>query len=468
MAGPEGRLGFGLTAAEVGLFTDLYELTMAASYFAEGMFAPATFSLHVRKLPPNRSYLVAAGLEDALEFLESFHFSAAAIDYLRATGLFADDFLDYLRGLRFTGEVMAMPEGTIYFPYEPVLEVTAPIIEAQIVETALLHFLHYQSLSATKAARCVYAAAGKPVIDFGLRRTWGTDAGLKVTRASYIAGFAGTSNVLAGQRYGIPIVGTMAHSYIESFPDEMEAFRAFARRFPGNTILLVDTYDTLNAVRKAVVIAKEMEATGNRLRGIRLDSGDLVELSRQSRRILDDAGLRDVQIVVSGGLDEYEIAAMQAAGAPIDVFAVGTRVSVSADVPYSDAAYKLVEYAGRPTLKLSTEKATLPGPKQVWRVRDSEGSFLHDVIGLRDEPPPEANAKPLLEPVMMTGRRTKVRASLNELRVEFASQFRGLGDEYKRLSDAAEYPVKLSYRLESLLERIRAEARKRELGQQPG
>lgn len=458
-------LRFGLPLAEIGLFTDLYELTMAASYFAEGMHGPATFSLHVRKMPPNRSYLVAMGLEDALTFLEHFSFSDEAIAYLRSTGLFSEDFLGYLRRLRFTGDVWAMPEGTLFFPYEPVLEVHSSIIEAQLVETALINFLHYQSLLTAKAARCVYAARGKPVIDFSLRRTWGTDAGLKMARASYIAGFAGTSNVLAGRRYGIPIVGTMAHSYIESFPDEMAAFRAFARSFPNNTILLVDTYDTLNAVRKAVVIAREMEAAGRRLRGVRLDSGDLVALSRQARRILDEAGLSYVQIIVSGGLDEYEIEALVRAEAPIDVFAVGTKVGVSWDAPYSDAAYKLVEYDGRPALKLSEAKATWPGPKQVWRLTDDDGRFLRDVIALRHEPPPAGNATPLLQPVMQAGRRTLPPAPLKELRDRFAEQFRRLDDAYKHLSEATEYPVANSPALEQLLRTTLSEARRRELGE---
>ena len=295
-------------AGDIGLLTDFYELTMAQSYFAEDMDGEATFSLYVREYPPDRGYLVAAGIDDALDCLAALSFSGESVDYLRSTGTFSDDFLDYLRGFRFTGSVRAMAEGSVFFIDEPILEVTAPVIEAQLAETIVINQAQYQTLLATKSARCVDVAEGRPLADFAARRTHGSEAALRMTRASYIAGFGATSNVLAARRYGIPPTGTMAHSYITSFDDEAAAFRAYARRFPERSILLLDTYDTINAAHIAVDVAKELEAEGHRLTGVRLDSGDFDALSRQVRRILDDAGLDYVRIVASGGLDEYELA----------------------------------------------------------------------------------------------------------------------------------------------------------------
>jgi nicotinate phosphoribosyltransferase len=391
----------GVTGTELSaLALDLYELTMAQSYIEEGMEASATFSLFVRNLPPERGYLVAAGLDDALDYLERLAFSADDLAYLNRTGLFRPEFLDRLAALRFTGSVRAMPEGTVCFAEEPLLEVTAPVVEAQLVETAIINEIQLQTMVASKAARCVTAARGRSLADFGLRRTHGLVTGLKVARASYLAGFDSTSNVLAGKEYGIPTAGTMAHSYVEAFPSELDAFRAYARAYPDRAVLLVDTYGTIEGTRRAALIGQELAANGHRLRGVRIDSGDVIGLSREARRILDDAGLAETIIVASGGLDEYTIENAVRAGAPIDTFGVGTRMSVSADAPHLDLVYKLVAADGRPTLKLSADKATWPAAKQVWR-RASPSQY-QDWIGLEEESAP-AGAEPLLVKVMVDG-----------------------------------------------------------------
>jgi nicotinate phosphoribosyltransferase len=446
---------------ELSLLTDLYELTMAQSYFQKGMFSPATFSLFVRKYPPNRAYFVSAGLEDVLHYLEDFRITQDSIDYLRSTGIFSRDFLDFLATLRFTGEVWAIPEGRLFFCDEPVLEVTAPIIEAQVVETFIINQINLQSLIATKAARCVWAARGRRVVDFSLRRTQGIDAGMKVARASYIAGCQATSNVLAGKAYGIPVAGTMAHSYVSSFEHEVDAFRAFAESFPERSIFLIDTYDTIAGAQKAVAVAKEMEARGHRLLGVRLDSGDLVHLSREVRRILDEAGLEYVQIVASGGLDEYEVEELLAAGAPIDSFGIGTKMGVSGDAPWLDMAYKLVRYEDRPVLKLSTGKVSLPDQKQVFRLLDQDGMFLRDVVGLRDER--LEGAEPLLEKVMEKGRLLGPLPGLERARARFQEDFRRLPERFKALLDPPTYEVTLSPRLKALYEEVQQEVVEEEL-----
>src|SRR5438093_8917679 len=358
---------------------------MAQTYLQRQRLDPATFSLFIRSYPPNRGYFVAAGLNDVLEFLETFALDDAGIDYLRSRRLFSDDFLDFLKGLRFTGEVWAIPEGRVFFTEEPVLEITAPIIEAQIVETFVINQINLQSLIATKAARCVHAARGRAVVDFALRRTHGIDAGMKVARSSYLAGFTGTSNVRAGQEYGIPIVGTMAHSFVSSFEREMDAFRAFIASFPNNSILLIDTYDTLAGARKAVEIAKEMAANGQRLQGVRIDSGDLKKLAIEVRRIFDEAGLKSVKIIGSGGLDEFDLADFTVADVPYDSYGVGTKMGVSADAPWFDIAYKLVEYGERPVLKLSTSKASRPRQQQVFRMRHERGQLQMEDSAPRQE-----------------------------------------------------------------------------------
>jgi nicotinate phosphoribosyltransferase len=436
-----------LVLRDAALFTDFYELTMAASYLREGMAGEATFSLFVRRLPGSRSFLVVAGLDDVLGYLEQFRFSPAAVGYLRSLGRFEPAFLDFLGDVRFRGSVRAVAEGTPVFGDEPLLEVTAPIIEAQLVETAVMNFCHLQTVLASKAARAVLAARGRPVVDFGLRRTHGIDAGLKAARAGYIAGVGLTSDVLAAMHYGIPPAGTMAHSYVQAFDHELDAFQAFARTFPGHTTLLIDTYDTVAAAHKAVAVAREMAARGDRLAAVRLDSGDLGALARAVREVLDAGGFPDVTIFASGGLDEAEMGALLDAGAPIDAFGVGTRMNVSADAPYLDMAYKLVRYAGRDVLKLSPGKVTWPGPKQVYRLRDAGGGCTADVLALGDEPAPSGAADALLETVMEQGRRLGAAPALAEIRRRCAEQIARLPGDVRRLTGAAAYPVTVSARL---------------------
>ncbi len=432
------------------LLTDLYELTMAASYFENGMADPATFSLFIRKYPPGRAYFVAAGLEDFLEYIVNFRFSESDLAYLDITGTFSHDFLHYLKNVRFTGTIRALAQGEIFFKDEPILEVTAPIIEAQILETFAINTINLQSMIATKASRCVHAAGGRRLVDFSLRRTHGIDAGLKVARSSYIAGFVATSNVLAGKVYGIPISGTMAHSYISSFGDEIEAFRAFARSFPQKTILLIDTYDTVAGARNAAIVGQEMAKEGGRLLGVRLDSGDMTRLSQQVRKILDEASLDDTEIFASSSFDEYKIARTIKEGARIDAFGVGTRMGVSADAPYFDIAYKLVQYGERPIMKLSPGKVNLAGNKQVFRKTDPQGRFLEDIIGTWDET--VEGACPLLEPVIQDGKLLKSHPSLEEIRERFRKNFAALDEKYKALENPPVYPVKVSARLNALQE----------------
>ncbi|MBU8896751.1 nicotinate phosphoribosyltransferase [Corallococcus sp. H22C18031201] len=384
---------------DTALLLDLYELTMADAYLAEGMEASATFSLFVRVLPPQRNYLLAAGLEDALDYLESLRFGSAALEWLDSRGLFSRRLLDWMERFRFTGDVDAMPEGTPVFAEEPLLEVTAPLPMAQLVETVLINQVHLQTMAASKASRVVQAAAGRPVVDFGLRRMHGIDAGMKVARAAFIAGVTGTSNVAAGWRYGIPLSGTLAHSYVQAHEDEDEAFRAFTRRYPEAT-LLVDTYDTLRGVRRVVRLAQAQRESFH-VRAMRLDSGDLLTLSREARRILDDAGLTRIQLVASGGLDEDSVARLVASDAPINAFGVGTAMGVSKDAPALDMAYKLVTYADRDRTKLSAAKVLHPGRKQVFR-REEDGSAKHDTLTRRGH---EAAGRPLLRPVMRAGKR---------------------------------------------------------------
>ncbi len=440
------------TTNSLALLTDLYQLTMAQTYFQSQRLDPATFSLFIRSYPPNRGYFVAAGLQDVLEFLEQFAVDSTGIDYLHSRRLFADDFLDLLKGLKFTGDVWAIPEGRLAFKDEPFLEVTAPIIEAQIVETFIINQVNLQSLIATKAARCVHAAGGRAVVDFALRRAHGIDAGMKVARASYLAGFTGTSNVRAGQEYGIPIVGTMAHSFVSSFEQEMDAFRAFIASFPNNSILLIDTYDTLAGARKAVEIAKEMAANGQQLQGVRIDSGDLKKLAIEVRRIFDEAGLKSVKIIGSGGLDEFDLADFTVADVPYDSYGVGTKMGVSADAPWFDIAYKLVEYDERPVLKLSTGKVSWPGKKQVFRMRDERGQLQKDVIALREENIPGAD--PLLQKVMASGEVAVRCPTLEEIRDNFMGEFKRLSDPIKAIRNPASYPVEISPQLTKLREEV--------------
>ena len=431
---------------------------MAQAYWQSGRKAEATFSLFIRSFPPNRAYWVCAGLQDALRDIEGLGFADDDIAALRDMGRFAPGFLDYLRALEFTGGARAMPEGTVFFADEPVLEVTAPIIEAQLLETILINRINLQTILATKASRVVQAAAGRTVVDFAARRAQGIEAADRLARASYIAGYAGTSNVAAGIRYGIPTVGTMAHSFIMCFDSEYEAFRAYAASFPGSSTFLVDTYDTLQGVRAAIAVAGEMKEAGHALRAIRIDSGDFAHLSAEAKAMLDRAGLREVEIFVSGGLDEFEVDSLIRAQAPIDGFGVGTKAGVSADAPWTDCAYKLVEYDGAPLLKLSTGKTSLPGRKQIYRSRDDEGRFLRDTIALDDEPPPDG-AAPLLEEVVRGGRIVAPSPPLPDIRARLARELASLPGPHKALQSPALYEVGASDRLDSLRARLAGSAR---------
>ena len=433
-----------------GLLTDLYELNMAAVYLRREMRAAATFSLFVRQLPLDRGFLVAAGLADCLEFLERFGFSADELDWLEANLGLDPATLDAFAELGFTGEAWAVPEGRVVLAGEPLLEVTAPIAEAQLVETALLNEVTFQTAVASKAARCRLAAGGVDLVDFAFRRTQGVDAAMAVARATAMVGFVATSNVAAAHRFGLPAAGTIAHSFIEAFEDERTAFRAFASEFPDRATFLVDTYDTLGGVRAAIEVIGEL---GLRERlGIRIDSGDLAELAVASRQLLDQAGLEQVRIFASGGLDEHAIADLAARRAPIDAYGVGTKVGVSADAPYLDTAYKLVAYAGRPVMKLSPGKITAPGPKQVFRGPLSEG----DIVGVRDEPVPTGH-EPLLVPVMVGGQLTGANADLAAAQARFEDDLGRLPATARALKDARPPPVRLSEQLEGLRERVRAQ-----------
>jgi nicotinate phosphoribosyltransferase len=438
-----------------GLLTDLYELNMAASYLRRGMTADATFSLYVRDMPKARGFLVAAGLASCLSFLEGFGFEADELDYLASVG-FDDRALRDFRDVRFDGEVWAVPEGTIVHAGEPILEVTAPIPVGQLVETTLLNQITLHTTLASKAARYALAADGRDLVDFAFRRSHGTEAAMAVARASAIAGFASTSNVEAARRYGLTVAGTMAHSFIEAFPAESDAFRAFAEDHPHRTTFLVDTYDTANGVRNAIATVRELGLTGRI--GVRLDSGDLDHLAREARKLLDEAGLTDARIFASGGLDEHEVAGLVRAGAPVDAFGIGTQLGVSADAPYVDSVYKLVEYEGRPVMKLSTAKATAPGRKQVWRRID--GGEHVDLIGLRDEEVP-AGAEALLHPVMRGGARTSDAPSLEDMHARFAADLASVPAKARRLQHAEHVTVPRSAALRELTERSREDAMRR-------
>lgn len=443
---PARTLGLLAEAGHLGLATDLYQLTMAAAYWRHGLGREyATFELFVRKLPPGRSYLVAAGLEQAVEFLQALQFDAASLDYLCALPQFRSlptGFREALAAFRFTGDVHAMPEGTLVFPQEPLLQVRAPLLQAQMVETFLLATLNHQTAIATKAARVVEAAAGKGVVEFGARRAHGFDAALYGARAAVIGGCIGTSNVLAGRTFGLRVFGTAAHSFTMAFAREIDAFRAYLETFPEHATLLIDTYDTLEGARRAASL-------GPRVQGVRLDSGDLLALSRQVRRILDDAGLAATRIVASGDLDEHAVGALEAAGAPIDLYGVGTELITSRDAPALGGVYKLVEVeeasGPRPVRKLSEGKVSWPGVKQVYRQRGAEGLLRGDVLGLRGE---EVPGEPLLRPVLREGRRVGGWAAgpppLEEARARAREQREALPPGLRRSPHEGEYPVSIS------------------------
>ena len=443
--------------SNAALLTDLYELTMAASYDAHGMREPATFDLFVRDLPKERQFLVSCGLEQALEYLETLRFDDESISYLASLGSFKDDFLSRLATLRFTGDVWAIPEGEIVFANEPLLRVTAPIIEAQIVETFLLNCITYQTMVASKAARVAIACRDRRFVDFSPRRDHGADAALKAARASYVGGAAGTSNVLAGKIFGIPISGTMAHSYVMAFEDEIEAFRAFVRDFPDRAVLLIDTFDVEEGARRAAQIFKELDVGGTTNRGVRIDSGDLALLAGSVRRILDEAGLEDVKIMFSGDLDEYRIERFLDDDVPVDAFGVGTQLGTSGDAPSLGSVYKLVADAGGPKIKLSTGKATLPGGKQVYRF-DENGIFAYDVIASESEV--VDGGRPLLEKVMAGGKRTRGPEPLEDLRARCAGALTHLPSALRSLEPGpSAYQVELSPGLQGLVKQMEAEER---------
>jgi nicotinate phosphoribosyltransferase len=443
----------GGTIVTGALATDLYELNMAASYLRRGMTDTATFSLFVRRLPPGRGFLVAAGLESCLRFLEDVRFAEQDLDYLRDELAFRPEDIDAFASLRFTGDVWAVPEGRVVYASEPLLEVTAPLPEGQLVETFLLNQITFHTMLASKAARCRLAAGDREVVDFAFRRTQGADAADAVARDSAIVGFAATSNVAAARRYGLRAAGTMAHSYIEAFPTEAEAFRAFASDFPARTTFLVDTYDALAGVRTAIDVIRELGLRDSL--GIRLDSGDLEFLSAQARTLLDDAGLGHVRIFASGGLDDIDIDRLVRAGAPIDAFGVGTRMGVSADAPFLDTAYKLAEYAGRPVLKLSPGKISVPSAKQVYRLPDG------DLVSLRDEPAP-AGGEALLQPVMRAGARTEPApappAAVAAARVWFERDAKELSADSARVVDPLAPEPTTSERLQAVAREAAARA----------
>ena len=432
------------------LLTDLYQLTMLKAYFERGMEQSAVFEFFVRKLPGARNFFVAAGLEQVLEYLEGLRFGDEDLAWLSGQPGFDGAFIERLRALRFTGDVDAMPEGTLFFPDEPILRVIAPLPQAQLVETRIVALLHFSSLIASKAARCVLAAPGKLLVDFGLRRAHGAEAGLLAARAAYLAGFGGTATVLAGKRFGIPLYGTMAHSFVQAHESETAAFAGFARAHPENTVLLIDTYDTEAGAAKVVRMMPQLEREGIRVKAVRIDSGDLAVHARKVRRILDEGGCREVRVFASGGLDEQALAAL--AAAPIDGFGVGTSLVVSADAPGLDCAYKLQEYAGVARRKRSEGKATWPGRKQVHRVLGADGKLERDVLALESERQPGA---PLLEPAMRAGRRLAPAPAMSELRARTLAQLEQLPAPLRSLERAASaYRVEVTPALKALADEV--------------
>ncbi len=429
------------------LLTDLYQLTMLQAYRAHGMNGTAVFELFARKLPARRGFLMAAGLAQALDYLEGLRFTEEELDWLTQSRRFDRDFIDYLATLRFTGEVHALAEGTVLFANEPIIRVTAPLPEAQLVETRLINLLHFETVIASKAARMVLAAPGKLLIDFGLRRAHGGEAGLLAARAAYIAGFAGTATLPAAPRFGIPVYGTMAHSFIQVHDDESAAFEAFARARPESPILLIDTYDTEQGARKVVALAQRLQSEGIAISGVRLDSGDLIQLSKSVRRILDDGGLTGVRIFASGGLDEGKLQQALAEKAPIDGFGVGTNLTTSEDAPALDCAYKLQEYAGQARRKRSAGKVTWPGRKQVFRRYGSDGRMAGDVLTIDGD---AQTGEKLIGKVMTGGKRLGLDPSLDVTRAHAADQLRRLPAGMCALDPDARYPVEVAPALQDL------------------
>jgi nicotinate phosphoribosyltransferase len=447
-----------MNPANSALLTDLYQLTMLQGYHDAGMDEIAVFEFFVRKLRPGRGFLIAAGLEQSLQFLEGLHFPSEELAWLANTGRFSDGFLAGLETLRFTGDVHAMPEGTIFFPNEPMLRITAPIAQAQLVETRLINLLHFQTLIASKAARMVLMAPGKLLVDFGLRRAHGAEAGLLAARASYLAGFSGTATVQAGMQFGIPLFGTMAHSFVQSHDDELLAFEHFAHAQPDNVVLLIDTYDTEEAARKVVALAPKLERDGIRIKGVRIDSGDLADHARQVRKILDADGLQHVTIFASGDLDEYLLRDMFASGAPIDGLGIGTHMDTSSDMPYLDCVYKLQEYAGKARRKRSEGKQTLPGRKQVYRSFDTDGRIASDIVTLESDLQP---GEPLVVPVMRGGKRIAKAVPLTDIRSRAAADLARLPEPLRQLREPYAYNVEISGALHDLAAQVDRETSSR-------
>ncbi|HUF87952.1 MAG TPA: nicotinate phosphoribosyltransferase [Thermohalobaculum sp.] len=433
------------------LLTDLYQLNMMQAYLEAGKTGTAVFEFFVRKLPEHRQFLMAAGLEQCLDFLETLRATPAELDWLASTGRFSRDFIDYLARMRFTGDVLAMPEGTVCFPDEPILRVTAPMPVAQYAETRLLNLLHFGTLIASKAARMVLAADGRALVDFGLRRAHGAEAGLLAARAAYLAGCTGTATVAAGRAFGVPIHGTMAHSFVETFDSEAEAFEAFAHARPEGLVLLIDTYDTEAGARKVVDLAPKLAEAGIEIEGVRLDSGDLEDLAHKVRAILDAGGLSGVSILASGGLDETAIARLVRAGAPIAGFGVGTGLTTSQDAPSLDSAYKLQEYDGIARRKKSSGKVTWPGRKQVWRCHDAEGVMDGDTLSTEGD---RQDGEPLLRPVMQAGRRVGAQPTLEASRAHAAAELARLPRHMRRLEPGPDYPVRVADPLRRLAEEV--------------
>jgi nicotinate phosphoribosyltransferase len=427
------------------LSTDLYELNMVQAYLDQSEDADAVFEFFFRRLPERRGFLLAAGLDTVLDYLETLRFTPEEIDWLAKTGRFRKNLIDYLANFRFTGDVHAIPEGTVVFPHEPLIRITAPLPQAQLIESRVINILHFQSLIASKAARMVLAANGKSLADFGLRSAHGAEAGLLSARASTIAGFGGVANVEAGMKFGIPVVGTMAHSFVQIHDDEAAAFEDFARARPDGVVLLIDTFDTEAGARKVVELAPKLKKDGIGIRGVRIDSGDLIAMSRKVRSILDAGGLKDTIILVSGGVDEDFIAKVVAADAPIDGFGVGASLDASSDVPVLDCAYKLQEYRGKPRRKLSEGKVTWPGRKQVWRT--VKGSTIAgDIVSVETD---KQAGEQLVVQVMKGGKRLAAAESLATIRERAVRELGRLPDALRRL-EPAQYPVKISDALEAL------------------
>jgi nicotinate phosphoribosyltransferase len=459
-----------LDPGEVALLTDLYELTVSAAFFEHGFNDLASFEVSMRRMPAARGFMVAAGIERLIEALEEYRFDAAAIEHLESLHLFKPAFLEFLSQLRFTGSIRALAEGTIYFPGEPIVEIRAPLIEAQLVETLALNQLGFASIVATKAARCFAVAGGRRLVDFGPRRAQGADASLIAARSSYLAGFHGTANVLASKRYGIPVFGTMSHSFVMAHDGERDAFSDFVASFPTLSTLLVDTYDTIRGVENAAAVGTRVREAGVKIQGVRLDSGDLQDLSRKARRILDQAGFGDIAIVASGNLDEYKIADLVDGGAPIDAFGVGTALAVSDDAPAADFVYKLVDYKDRGRLKTSAGKISTPGRKQLFRAYAPSGSFYADLVGIVDEgattvarefKPVASKTVQLMEPVLEGGHRVMPRPTLAEARERVMNGLTTLDARYKTLRRPAEFPVRQTAALSALVisEKLRAQKR---------